>query len=65
MRRLHLRVVESFRRFARDPNGNITRSLREDGSCWYYDYVGLQRLTRAEWKRSNGSSLYAFRPDGA
>jgi hypothetical protein len=22
--------------FARDPNGNITRSLREDGSRWYY-----------------------------
>jgi hypothetical protein len=42
MRRLHLRVVESFRRFARDPNGNITRSLREDGSWWYYACDGLQ-----------------------
>lgn len=42
MLRLHLRVVEPFRRFARHPNGNITRSLREDGSCWDYAYDGLQ-----------------------
>ena len=55
-----LRRVESFRRFARDPNGNITQSLREDASCWYYAYDGLQRLTAAEWKDSGGVSLYAF-----
>jgi YD repeat-containing protein len=55
-----LRRVESFRRFARDPNGNITQSLREDGSCWYYDYDGLQRLTAADWKDAGGSTLYAF-----
>ena len=42
MLRQHLRVVESSRRLARDPNGNITQSLREDGSCWYYAYDGLQ-----------------------
>jgi YD repeat-containing protein len=45
---------------ARDPNANITRSLREDGSCWYYAYDGLQRLTAADWKASDGSSLYAY-----
>jgi len=42
MLRLHLRVVESLRRFGRDPNGNMTRSLREDGSCWYCACDGLQ-----------------------
>ena len=42
-------VISRFE-FARDPNGNITRSLREDGSCWYYAYDGLQRLTGADWK---------------
>jgi hypothetical protein len=34
-------VISRFE-FARDPNGNITQSLREDGSCWYYACDGLQ-----------------------
>ena len=46
--------------FTRDQNGNITESLREDGSCWYYAYDGLQRLTGADWKDAEGESLYAF-----
>ena len=46
--------------FSRDTNGNVLTSLREDGSCWYYDYDGLQRLTHAEWKASGGASLYAY-----
>jgi YD repeat-containing protein len=52
-------TIQTFE-FARDPNGNITRSLREDASCWYYDYDGLQRLTAADWKDAGGSTLYAF-----
>jgi YD repeat-containing protein len=52
-------VISRFE-FARDANGNITRSLREDGSCWYYAYDGLQRLTRADWKDAGGATLYAF-----
>ena len=54
--------IQTFE-FARDPNGNIARSLREDGSCWYYAYDGLQRLTAADWKASDGSTLYAFEYD--
>jgi len=46
--------------FTRDPNGNITKSLREDGSCWYYAYDGLQRLTGAHWKTGAGASIYAY-----
>jgi RHS repeat-associated protein len=49
--------------FTRDANGNILTSLREDDSCWYYEYDGLQRLTAAEWKDDVGASLYAFAYD--
>jgi YD repeat-containing protein len=52
-------AIQTFE-FARDANGNITRSLRQDASCWYYDYDGLQRLTGADWKDAGGSTLYAF-----
>jgi RHS repeat-associated protein len=51
--------IQTFE-LARDPNGNITRSLREDASCWYYAYDGLQRLTAADWKDAGGATLYAF-----
>jgi len=51
-------VICSFG-FERDPNGNITSSLREDGSCWYYEYDGMQRLTGAAWK-DGATSLYAY-----
>ena len=46
--------------FTRDANGNILTSLREDDSCWYYDYDGLQRLTQAAWKDDQGASLYGY-----
>jgi len=45
--------------FTRDPNGNILTSAREDGSCWYYEYDGVQRLTGAAWK-DGATSLYAY-----
>jgi YD repeat-containing protein len=61
---LRLRRALSFARQGRTTtrglNGNITRSLREDGSCWYYAYDGLQRLTAADWKDAGGATLYAF-----
>jgi len=49
-------AIQTFA-FTRDPNGNITESLREDGSCWYYTYDGLQRLTGADWKDAEGEDL--------
>ena len=45
--------------FTRDPNGNILTSAREDGSCWYYAYDGMQRLTGAEWK-DGATLLYGY-----
>jgi len=45
--------------FTHDPNANILTSLREDGSCWYYHYDGMQRLTKAEWK-DGGTLLYGY-----
>ena len=38
----------------------MTRVDREDDSCWYYQYDGLQRLTAADWKDSGGASIYAY-----
>jgi YD repeat-containing protein len=46
--------------FSRDSNGNVLSALREDGSCWYYEYDGLQRLTSADWRNSGGSTLYGY-----
>jgi len=46
--------------FTRDANGNITEFVREDASCWYYTYDGMQRLTKTEWKDSGGSLLYGY-----
>jgi len=61
MLRSELRLVESFRRFASDANGTITRTLREDGSCWPYAYDGLQpwrgRVGTLCWRCLNGRGL--------
>ncbi len=48
--------------FTREEAGNPLAAVKEDGSCWYYEYDELHQLTKAEWQDS-GEVLYSYEYD--
>jgi len=61
-RKSDLSVISSFE-YERDPVGNPTSILREDGSVVYYEYDPKHQLTRETQRDSQGQDIYAWEWD--